>query len=221
VGSQSHEAASRARRVIGFTPRRSDRCAITSSVLDAVLGKRVRNFSQRSGSDRYLLEDLLLLPDDPSDASEFVGHGDGSFVVPSEALYLKSPGTESVGVLLGLGGPEDGSSTMDEEHAQIGVSAFADATESAHGPTGSLSRSEADIAGEVTSGGEAVNVTDEGDQGGSGEPADAGDGQQRGNRGALASQRVELALEGMDSLLDVRDLASGLLEGESQGRGDL
>ena len=100
---------------------------------------------------------------------------------------------------------------MDQQHSQVDIPPFTDATETADGTTGELSGSQSEIAGKVSSGGKAVDVADEGDQGGGGEPTDAGYGQQTLDCRALTSQGTDLVLEQTDSLFEVSDLVSRIV----------
>ena len=80
-------------------------------------------------------------------------------------------------------------------------------------------RRQPQVAGQVTAGGEALHVSDEGDQGGSGDEADARDGAQAGNDRDLVGERLELGLDDTDAVLDVADLGAGFSEGGTQSVG--
>ena len=138
--------------------------------------------------------------------SHFVGQGDGGAIVTPEPLDLQSPRSESIGLGMGLGGVQGRSSAMDKEHAHIDVAAFADRAESSPGAAGMLLGSQADIAGEMSGGGEATNVPHHCDECGGGEQTDARDGFEARRCGDLRSQGAELEFDLPNPLLEIPDL---------------
>src|SRR5207245_11020170 len=168
-----------------------------------------------SGSS-HLPEVDVVLPDSPDDAGQLVGEGDGGLVVTAQALDLKGPGTQAIRVGPRRGPPENGAGAVSEEHAEIDVTALADGSEPADETTGVLARCQAEVAGEVTAGGEALDVADEGDQGGGGDEANAGDGAQPGDGGGLIGERFELVFNEPDAVLQLSDLGAGFGERRAQ-----
>lgn len=116
----------------------------------------------------------VSFPDDPDDASELVGESDGGLVVTASSLDFESPGPEAVGGFHALGSPKNGAGAVGEEHSDIGVAALADATEPADASGGVFSRSQAEIARELSSRAKPSDVSDKGDEGGCGEKPDTG-----------------------------------------------
>ena len=154
----------RAKRVIGFSPRRSDRCAIRSMSRSSA-----RQGFSGDGSNRLLsFEGAVVFPDGPDDASELVGERDGGLVVAAGLFELEGPSSEAIGMGRFLGVPEDGASAVDEEHAKVGVAALGDAAEVTGETARVFARGEAEVAGEVAAGRKATNIADEGDEGGGG-----------------------------------------------------
>src|SRR5436190_6243230 len=186
--------------------------------LAAVSGESSSIPPSESGG-RHLPKIDVVLPDGPDDAGQFVGEGHGRFVVAAERLELQSPGAQTVGGATLLGSPEDGACAVDEQHAEVDVAALADGAEAADEAAGALARRQPQVAGQVTAGGEALHVSDEGDQGGSGDEADARDGAQAGNDRDLVGERLELGLDDTDAVLDVADLGAGFSEGGTQSVG--
>jgi hypothetical protein len=72
----------------------------------------------------------LVLPGCPADPGELVGKGDTGFVVADAGLELDDPALYSVELLAGpmqlSRSGEDGACAVNEQHAQIGVTAFGD-----------------------------------------------------------------------------------------------
>jgi hypothetical protein len=103
-----------------------------------------------------------VFPDCPGNAGHFVGQGSSGFVMAASVLNVKSPGTKTVMVRQFLSATEYGSSAVDEEHAQIAVSPFGDATNFSSRAAGMFPGREAEIRGEVTTGRKALDITDKG-----------------------------------------------------------
>jgi len=182
--------------------------------LTAVVGESSSPFPPSSSSD--LPEVGVVLPDGPDDTGEFVGKGDGGFVVTAEMLETESPSAQTVvGATLG-GGPEDGARAVDEEHAKVDVAALADGAEAADQTAGALPRRQPQVAGEVPAGVESLHVPDEGDEGGGGDETDAGDGAQAGDGGGLVGERLELELDDTDAVFHLAYLGAGPGEGRAQ-----
>ena len=185
--------------------------------LRAVAGENSSVSLPRSGG--HLPEVDVVLPDSPDNAGQLVGEGDGGFVVTAEFLEMQGPDAQTVWGGALLGGPEDGACAVDEEHAQVDVAALADGAEAADETAGVLTRGQPQIAGEVTAGGETLNVPDEGDQGGGGDETDAGDGAQACDGGSLVGECLELVLDDTDAALHVADLGAGGGESWAQSVG--
>jgi hypothetical protein len=162
------------------------------------------------------LEVGIVFPDGPGDAGEFIGEGDGGFVVTAEAFEAKGPGLEGVRRLGTLGMQEDGACPVDEEHAEVGVAVFADAAESTDGAAGAFARGEAEEAGEVATGGESVWVADGGDECGGGEETDPGYGSEACDRGELACESGEVDLGRVDAFVELLHLVGDLGESGSE-----
>lgn len=160
--------------------------------------------------------DGVVLPQGPGDAGHLVGKSDGGVVVSSELLGTQCPDSESIGLAVSFGGPEDGTSSVNEEHAEVSVSPLADGSDAPFESGGSFSGSEPEIAGEVTARGEASDVADEGDESGGGEQSDARDGAQAPDDRVLACQELELPFDGSDALFEVADLETGFRESEAK-----
>jgi len=207
-----------AKGVIGSPPRRSDLLCHRLRGLGAVRGWNDGQGS-REASGWLELEVTLLGDDGPGDAGELVGQRDGGDVVASALLEGQRPGDEAVRPSA-LGAGQHRSGPVDEEHAQVGVAAFADASQAAGEAAGAFAGGDAEVAGEVAARREAMQVADEGEQRRGGQPSDAGHGAEPAHRGDLSGQEIELALHGLDALLEVADLQGGFGQGEAQGIGD-
>jgi hypothetical protein len=66
-------------------------------------------------------------PDGPDDTGHLVGHGDGGLVDVSLGEFVR-PLPQTIR-LLGAGVEKDGAGTVDEEGAQVAVTALGDATQ--------------------------------------------------------------------------------------------
>src|SRR5258705_215295 len=169
-GANRFERPPKATVVVGFPSRRSEPMRHHRVRLTAVSGERSSIPPCVSGGG-HLPEIDIVLPDGPDDAGQLVGEGDGGLVVAAELLEMQSPGAQTVGGATLLGGPEDGPRAVDEKHAEVDVAALADGAEAADETAGALAGRQPEVAGEVTTGGEALDVPDEGDQGRSGDEA--------------------------------------------------
>jgi hypothetical protein len=87
----------------------------------------------RLGGGLELAVGLLAAPDGPNDACQLVGDGDGSFVVDVGLAELVRPDAEAI-VLLGPGVVEDRAGAVDEQGAQVAVTALGDASQVALEP---------------------------------------------------------------------------------------
>jgi hypothetical protein len=173
------------------------------------------------GVDGHLLKGDLTRPGGPSDAGEFVGEGDGGDVVTATALEFEGPAAEAIRARVALGMAEDGASAVSEEHAEVDVPALADMAEVAHRTGGVFTGSEAEVAGEVASGGEATGVADEGNESGSGEGTDPGDGPETRDIGELMAEGVEGAFGKMDAVVELLDVVADGGEDGMKNGGDL
>ena len=129
-------AASRATFVVGVS-RAGPTCSAVSTIYLCSLGARACVVSVSfkgplsvggSGGGLELGVGLLAAPDSPDDASRLVGHGDGGLVLDVGFGEVVSPGAEAVW-LSGLGVVEDGAGAVDEEGAEVAVTALGDAAE--------------------------------------------------------------------------------------------
>ena len=108
---------------------------------------------------------------------------------------------------------------MDEEHAEVDVTSLGDPPEPPLQGAGELSGGEAEVAGKVAGGGEAVDVAHEGDEGRGDQETDAGDGEQPLDGGGLLGQGLQLALGFLDALFEKAYLLAELGEKGPQGVG--
>jgi len=142
--------ASKATVVIGFSLAGPTSSAITLSHHAVPGGRSLLNppvvsfLAIRSvvrGSlrcDRYRLVLAAVLPHRPHDADELVRESDGSLVVPGPTLEFQGPGAEGI-VSLGLiRVAEDGPRAVDQEHAQVGISALGDPPQTLPQPRSSI-----------------------------------------------------------------------------------
>ena len=77
-----------------------------------------------------MFEGPLVAPDAPGDARELIGESDGRHVVAVSVFNTERPGAKTIGFIHELGGTQNGTSPVDEEHAQVAVASLGDATES-------------------------------------------------------------------------------------------
>src|SRR5262245_24148085 len=174
-------------------------------------------FSKSGG--RHLPKIDIVFPDSPDDPGQFVGEGDGGLVVAACLLKAQSPGAQAVGSGALTGRPEDGACAMDEQHAEIDVATLADGAEAADETAGAFAGRQAQVAGEVTCGGEALHIADEGDQGGGSEETDAGDGTQTVDGGNLVGEGLKLSLDDSNATFQVADLVASFGEAWTQSVG--
>src|SRR5881628_3813959 len=116
-GANRRKRPYRATVVIGFPSRRSEPMRHHRVRLTAVSGES--SFPPCVSGGGHLPEIDIVLPDGPDDAGQLVGEGDGSLVVTAEFLEVQSPGAQTVGGGALLGGPENGTCAVDEEHAEV------------------------------------------------------------------------------------------------------
>ena len=95
------------------------------------------------------MERLSELPNGPDEAGHLVGNGDSRLVVTATLLDIKGPEAESIRIGFGLSSPQHGTGTVNQQHAKIDVTLFADPTESPPAAAGMFARREAEIAGKV------------------------------------------------------------------------
>ena len=110
------------------------------------------------GSARDPLGSIVLLLDGnrPKDAGDAIGESDGRDVVTSMLFKSECPCSQGIGLRLLLRMPKSGSGTVDEEHADILVTPLRDWPEVARQATRPLSWSQAEVAGEVSTGREPI-----------------------------------------------------------------
>ncbi len=116
-----------------------------------------------------------------------------------------------------FGVAEDGSGAVNQEHADVPIPTLADRTEPANLPAGRLSWSQAEVAGEAARRREPVDVSNDRDESGGGEEADAGDGTELGNHGSFPSQSCELIFDGCDAGFELTDFLAHFSERGSYG----
>jgi hypothetical protein len=129
--------------------------------------------------------------------------------VTAALLDRDGPATKPIWLLRTLGSVESGSGTVDEQGAQIGIASLCDRAQVSLKAAGSLAWDQAEVAGEAPAGTEAGGIADEGDQGSRGQQADARDGPQIPDRRETAGHRLELTLDGADSLFELPDFPGG------------
>ena len=101
-------------------------------------------------------------PHRPDDPGHLVGDGDGGLVVDVSLGEVVCPAAEPVGLAVARV-QQHGTSAVNEQCAQVAVTALGDAAESPLEAARILARRQAEVAREVTSGREAANVADEGE----------------------------------------------------------
>src|SRR5438552_11312685 len=105
-------------------------------------------------------------PDRPGNTREFIGQGDGGFVVTAQPFEVERPALESGGGDRLLGVTEHRTGAVDQQHAEVRVAALADGSEASSETARVLARREAKVTREVARRGEAPCVTDERDKAG-------------------------------------------------------
>ena len=158
-----------------------------------------------------------VLPHGPTGAGEFVCERDGGNVVATSFFELQCPGTQAVWRVESFGMTEHGSGAVDEEHSQVSVAAFGDATEAAGQSAGMFPWSQADVACEVTTRAKALHITDESEEGGGGQKTDTGDGAQTSDDGVVFGECFELTFGVTDAPFDVTNLGTRLPKCVAQG----
>ena len=153
-----------------------------------------------------------VAPHGPGDPSEFVGDGNRGLVVTPRAFPFEAPSSQPIVRRGVLGVPEDGSRAVDEEHSQVRVAALADGTEAADQPARVLAWGEPEVAGEVATGREPLDVADERDESGGGQEANARDGSELVDRWGLSGERVELEFGVANSPLELTDFVARVSE---------
>jgi hypothetical protein len=76
-------------------------------------------------------KDVLASPGRPDDARQLVGERDGRLVVAACSCTIERPGAEAIvlAVCLFLRMQQHGTGTVDEQHADVGITALADRAE--------------------------------------------------------------------------------------------
>ena len=97
---------------------------------------------------------------------------------------------------------------MDQQHAQVNITSLADASEPALGSAGPFPRCEPEVAGESSSGAEALDIAHERDERRGGDDSDAGNGEQTLGQSRLRSQLFELDLDSLHAFFELADLVS-------------
>src|SRR4029453_4732345 len=120
---------------------------------------------------------------------------------------------------------EQRAAAVDQQGAQVAVTALADAAEAANGSAGTLARSETEPACQVAARGEAQDVAHCGHQGRRGQQADARDAAQQGDDMQFAGESRQFVFGLLHPRLQVADLIASLLQEwvkrDGQRRGDL
>jgi hypothetical protein len=150
-------AASKATVVIGFSTRRSD--LFRHHAWSTAVPGDLLSLGLRRNRQRFIV--TAAPPHGPGDASELVGQSDRSLVVPTPSLELQSPGTKAI-VLLGLlGVAQHRAGTVDQQHAEVGVAAFGDATETLAQAARVFAGCQPKVAREMSARGKARHVAHE------------------------------------------------------------
>jgi hypothetical protein len=155
----------------------------------------------------------LVVPNPPSDAGHAIGEGDGGDVMASGVGGTEGPSLELIGLLDAVGCEESGSSSMDEEHAGVGVSAFGDATHTTDVAGGRLARGETEVVGGTSTGAKASDIADGDQEGGGREDANAGDGEEKADGGDRLTDVLDLIFEFGGLSGQLLHLLEGLEEG--------
>jgi hypothetical protein len=156
------------------------------------------------------VEPAVVIPDGPRDAGELVGQSDRGPIRVGFSGLLEGPGLElGDGLACHLGaarGEKGGAGAVNEEHANVGVALFADASESLAPSGGVLARGEPEPAGDLAAALEGMDVGDGGVEGGGREDSDPGDLEQRLDDGLLPGQLVKLGFHRFGASLEVPHL---------------
>ncbi|MBV6425124.1 MAG: hypothetical protein NAOJABEB_02938 [Steroidobacteraceae bacterium] len=159
----------------------------------------------------YAHERLLIAQRGEADARELVGERTGGLVVIGAGLQGEGPlsqGVErSMSALADGGGAQHGARAVGEEHAQVAITALAEASEVAGLSRGTFLGCEAEPGGEVTG---VPEVTDRAARGGQhrggGQQAHARHRQQRGAGRRVTGGGAELRLEASDARFEEANL---------------
>jgi len=157
-------------------------------------------------------------PDGPGEAREFVGEGDGGFIMTAPAFELGRPVLQAAPARRLLGVTKNGASAVDPQHAELGITALADGSEAAARAARMLARGQAEIAREVARRGEAMRVADERDERRGGEETDPRNGAQLADERQRRGERGELLLEGADVRFECADLGGARRQPRLLGR---
>jgi len=161
-----------------------------------------------------------VTPHSPNNAGDFVGQGDRGLVHSSVLLHLESPGAQSVRLFQALRGHKHRARSMDEQHAQVDIATFTDSPESAFRSAGVLLGSQAEEARKFAAGREAQYPADKGNEGSGRQQPDTGNRHQVLDHRHACRQNTQLALDGLDALLEVADLQARLSESQAQRIGN-
>ncbi len=146
------------------------------------------------------------MPHTPCDAGELIGQRDRGHVVTASSLDSQRPGPQSVRMLCELGGTQNGSCTVDEQHAEVAVAPLGDPAEASRQPRRVLSGREAEVCSEVTPGTEAPHISHVGHERGRGEHADPGYAHQERRVGHVLGEPLELPLDVLGPAPEFLDL---------------
>src|SRR5262245_29538870 len=92
----------------------------------------------------------VVLPHPPYDPRDSIRQGDRRLVVTARTFSLERPDPQPIAIGLGfLRMTQDGSGPVNQQRAQVGITALADPTKSPSETAGRLARSEPEVAGEV------------------------------------------------------------------------
>src|SRR5207245_2442720 len=145
------------------------------------------------------------------DACQAVGERHGRDVVPALSFALQGPLSEVIrgtpGTLLSMRGQECRAGGVDQQGAQRDIAPLGDATEPATFTAGVLTGSQAKPGSEGSTAWKAFDIADGSTDRGAAEQADAGDLAQLLNNRIGASEGCKVALDLLDVMLQLLDLA--------------
>src|SRR5207245_5547367 len=148
------------------------------------------------------------------DACQAVGERHGRDVVPALSFALQGPLSEVIrgtpGTLLSMRGQECRAGGVDQQGAQRDIAPLGDATEPATFTAGVLTGSQAKPGSEGSTAWKAFDIADGSTDRGAAEQADAGDLAQLLNNRIGASEGCKVALDLLDVMLQLLDLAEHL-----------
>jgi len=172
-----------------------------------------------SGADRYVSG--VVVPDGPSDTGQFVGQGDSGLVVADPAFERDGPLLQPGQGLTGFGelyGPvEHGAGAVNQQHAHVAIPALADAAEEAVVAGAVFPGCQSEPGGEMSAIMEVSGVAGCGIEGGGGQQADAGDGEQALDGIRLAGVLFEMGLDRGGAVLEFMDLVQQGRDGRLNG----